>query len=298
MSAVVGGDTSNGQLGNPYAAAIMHSLAGLPETQGMGVILAGNGGFDILRRPSPPRATWLIVELDPANAAPPPPPPPPRPAVDKGKEWRDASLSCGGAVLAGVGAVPGVLGAPETAGASLVETGWAVSQAVVAGTQCSVSVYRLWNIYFGDVSVNEAMDRNLALQTFLYWADFFALLDVPLAGQRMLRFGKDVAEADVSLSRMFGKLNRNERLRLTEALQLVGARRVASAKLTLLVKLKIAEALGAGLTLYGSGHSDTGILRWSGEQLHIWVVEAGDPERTQNAAGSVQGPTIGPAPPP
>ncbi len=270
-------------------AVVMQALSTVPETADMGVVLVRDDDVVICRRPLPHRSRWLVVEIDHSTAAAPPPPEPQHSNLRS--EWVDLGLSCTGAVLSGTGAFGTVAAAPETGGLSLAGTAYLVSQTAVAFGQCSVSIYRVANIYRGNEAVNEALDRNPIYNAVMFAADTYALVDVVNVSRESVRFLRDVDEAEVSFSRLLGDLNRNERLKLTRALKLEGARRVASAKLNQIVLTRITQAVGGAMATAGSLHSTTGDLHYFVGKVRIWALQEA-PEETEPPSS----PDFGPRP--
>jgi hypothetical protein len=250
---------------------VLRALAGQPGTDGMGVVLVEGDAVVVARQPSGQPRQWLIVEVDRQA----PPPPPRRRSSALTGEWVDLLLSCGGAVVSGVGAAGTVVAAPETGGLSAFGTAYLVSQTAVAAGQCGVEIYRVTNIYRGHEDINEAMDRSPVFNAIMYAADAYALMDVVNVGRDSLEFARALDEADVSLSRMLGDLNRNERLRLTRALGLQGSRRVAAAKLNTIARTRIVQAIGGAFATAGSLHSGTGVLHFFVGKVRIWAVQEG-----------------------
>jgi len=282
MSATYGSGRAGTDEADPEAVAILHALAGVPEAQGMGVIVIRNGSVYPLRRPTPPASQWLVVGFRPAAAA---PPLPQQPHEHVGGEWADFGMNCGGLVLTGAGTVGTVFLAPETGGASFGGTVYMASQAAVALGQCSVSVYRLWNVYHGRQAVNDALDNSRWYHVVMYTADAYALVDVARTGVETMRYARDVEEAEVSFSRLLSEqLNRNERLRLTEALELQGARRVAAARLAMHARTQITQAIAAVMALGGSARS--GLLHAIGERLYVWAIDSSATEQEANPGDS------------
>jgi hypothetical protein len=241
-------------------------------TDGMGVVLVEGDAVVIVREPGRQPREWLVVEVDRQAA----PPPPRRRSAALTGEWVDLLLSCGGAAVSGAGAAGSVIAAPETGGLSALGTAYLVSQTAVAAGQCGVEIYRVTNIYRGHEDINEAMDRSPVFSAVMYAADAYALMDVANVGRESMEFLRGLDEANVSLSRMLGDLNRNERLRLTRTLGLQGARRVAAAKLNAIARTRIVQAIGGAFATAGSLHSGTGVLHAFLGQVRIWALREGE----------------------
>jgi hypothetical protein len=286
MNATYGSRQTEAGAADPEAGAVLHALAGVSDAQGLGVVMIRNGIVCPVRQPTPPGARWLVVEFRPAAAA---PPPPPDLHEHTSSEWIDLGMNCTGLLLAGAGTVGTAALAPETGGLSFGASVYMASQTAVAAGQCSVSIYRVWNIYHDNEAANEAMDRSRLYHVVMYTADAYALLDVAKTGIESMRYARDIAESEVSFSRLLSEqLNRNERLRLTEALDLQGARRVAAARLTMDARTRIAQAIGAALALSGSARS--GVIQSAGQQLYVWAIDSSAiPQRTTAAGSSSAG---------
>ena len=250
-----------------YGARLLAAVDSVPETRGIGVKIA-EGGHMVTLRGSPPGEPFMIVDLRPplrpALAA-----TPARPAespVNVGREWLGLAVNVGGATLSWIGVVGTAAAAPETGGLSLAGTVvmWtgAVSSSVLVGN----SIARLTAIYTGHSGLVNNADHNMVYLRTNDALDFAGIFGAGGALKEAVVLDKAVGKAgfrtfDIASAKA---LSRPARRELTRALELQGAKRVAAARITLIVRMKLinafAAAYGVSVSSYNGAIHDVAIL--------------------------------------
>ena len=248
-----------------YAARLLLAVDSVPETRGLGVQVLAGGRVTTLRASSPGQP-FVLINLRPPlgvqSAA--PQAPPPKESV--GREWANLALNLGGATLSWIGVAGTAAVAPETGGASLVGTAVIWTGAVASSVQVGNSIARLTAIYTGHSALVEKADH---MRVYTITNDALDLAGILGAGGAF----KEAAVADKALGKVgvstweaaSGKaFSRPMRRRITEAMALQGAKRVAAARITLIVRLKLidafAAAYGVSVSSYTGGIHDIAVL--------------------------------------
>ena len=232
-------------------ASLLMAIDSVPETRGLGVRLASEKGISTLRG-CPAEEPYVLIELRPPVSGGQTPP-----SVSVGKEWANLALNLGGATLSWVGVAGSAAVAPETGGLSLAGVALLWTGAVASSVQVGNSIFRLGAIYTGHSSTVEQADE---IRAYTVITDLLDVAGIAGAGGAF----KEAAAADKALGRAGfstydalkgGALSRPIRRRLTEALALQGAKRVAAAKITLIVRLKLLDAFAAAYGLSSSAYT-------------------------------------------
>ena len=249
-----------------YSARLLLAVDSVPQTRGLGVKVAANGQIVTLRS-SPPDQPFVLIELRPplvspqaARSA------PAAPSVSVGKEWANLALNLGGATLSWIGVAGTAAVAPETGGLSLAGTALIWTGAVASTVQVGNSVARLTAIYTGHAALVEKAD---GMRVYTIANDALDLAGILGAGGAF----KEAAAADKALGKVgmgtwdvaSGRaISRPLRRQITKALELQGAKRVAAARITLIVRLKLldafAAAYGVSVSSYSGGLHDIAVL--------------------------------------
>ena len=250
-----------------YAARLLLAVDSVLETRGLGVKVLVGGRITTLRGSSAGQPFVLINLRPPLGAqASTKPQAPPLPDVSVGKEWANFALNLGGATLSWIGVAGTAAVAPETGGASLIGTTFLWTGAVASSVSVGNSIARLTAIYTGHASIVAKADK---MCVYTITNDVLDLAGIAGAGSAF----KEAAAADKALGRVgvstweaaSGKaFSRPMRRRITEAMALQGAKRVAAARITLIVRLKLidafAAAYGVSASSYAGGIHDIAVL--------------------------------------
>ncbi len=249
-----------------YAAHLLLAVDSVSETRGLGVQVLAGGRITTLRASSPGQPFVLINLRPPLGAQAAATPQAPSPNVSVGKEWANLALNLGGATLSWIGVAGTAAVAPETGGASLVGTAVIWTGAVASSVQVGNSIVRLTAIYTGHSALVGKADH---MRVYTITNDALDLAGILGAGGAF----KEAAAADKALGKVgvstweaaSGKaFSRPMRRRITEAMALQGAKRVAAARITLIVRLKLidafAAAYGVSVSSYTGGMHDIAVL--------------------------------------
>ncbi len=215
----------------------------VPATRGMGVVLIDHGR-PITLRACAPDAAFVLVQLRPPSPAGAPAPE----KISVGKEW----LNLGGATLPWIGVAGSVAAAPETGGVTLAGTVLLYGGATASSLQVVNSVGRLYAIYSGHSRWVTNLDHNAVDTRTSTALDVVSLIGAGGAAKETVATTRALGHAGSSFREGLGALNRQQRRRLTTALELQGARRVAATRINLVLRLKLLDAFGAA---YGTGTS-------------------------------------------
>ena len=236
-----------------YSARLIGAVDSVPETHGMGVRLIDDNRMSVLRA-SPPMQPFVVIQLRPPRAAAPGPVAGPKPVeeVSVGKEWLNLGLNLGGATLSWIGVAGSVAAAPETGGVSLAGTVLLYGGATASSVQVGNSVWRLWAIYHGHSRWVSQADHNAVYTRVNTGLDVVGLVGAGGAVKETVGTVRALDEAGLGIRDGLGALNRQQRLRLTGALELEGAKRVAAARINFILRLRLLNAFAAA---YGTGAS-------------------------------------------
>lgn len=233
-----------------YARRLVAAVDSVPATRGMGVMLIDHGRLSVVRACAPD-ATFVVVQL--RSPSPKVVPGPER--IPSGKEWLNLGLNLGGAALSWIGIAGSVAAAPETGGVSLGATVLLYGGATASSLQVVNSVGRLYAVYSGHSRWVTNLDHNAVYTRTSTALDVIGLVGAGGAVKETVATTRALGRAGSSFSEGLGALNRQQRLRLTAALELQGARRVAASRINLVLRLKLLDAFGAA---YGTGTSAYG----------------------------------------
>ena len=256
---------------------LLNAVDSVPSLHGFGMVLIEDGRVERLRL-APTSGETVVIERrspvwPPAVAT----SPPALPVVSRERprdvgtsvttEWMSAGFNCGGMVLAWVGVVGTGAVAPVTGGASLVGTALLWGGAIATTGQCAASAYRLTNIQRGRTDINETLDADPRYVWTMRGADVIGLV----SGAGALR---EVAHAAVAADKVGiglfdasrSSFSRPMRLRMTQAWELQGAKRVSAVAINAVAKQRLLDALCAAVGITGS--AATGATK----DLVVWVV--------------------------
>jgi hypothetical protein len=118
----------------------------------------------------------------------------------------------------------------------------------------------------GRESVNAALDQDETYVWTMRGLDVVGLVGAGGAIKEVKATSAALDEAGIGWSEALGPLNRNQRLRLTEGLELQGARRVAAVSINAVVKQRLLDGIGAAMGFTGSATS--GVVA----DIVVWVV--------------------------
>lgn len=124
-------------------------------------------------------------------------------------ELIDLGLNCGGFVIAVVEVKITLAAAPVTWGASLLATGWALTQAAASGLQCSASVYRTYNVFAGKTDINKRLDADSRYTNGMLFLDAVGLVDPVMGGVKIVK-STQTARKIISNPRIVKLTNRVE----------------------------------------------------------------------------------------
>lgn len=252
---------------------LLHVVDSVPETRGMGVVLIANNRGRNLRQ-SDAASSSIVFQLRDAGK-----PGSSTPSYSSSRDplsnphfWAELwgmGVSCGGAVISGVGAVGTTALAPETGGLSLPAAALLWGGATASAAQCGVSFYRFGNVLGGRDQLNDALDQDTKYRTAMYILDGVGLVGAGGAIKEIAATRDALQEAGVAWQAAeAGDVSRAQRRVLTEALELQGAKRASGALISRFVKLKLLDLTGAVLGVGGSATTDGGSLH----DVVIWVV--------------------------
>jgi len=238
----------------------------VPETAGMGIYVIEDGSARIVRPPKPGATSYVVFSVATGAG---------RTQSSQGKnahmltELWSAGVSCGGAVISGIGVVGAAALAPETGGLSLAGEVLLWSGMTASASQCLVSAYRVGNAATGRESVNQSLDESMTYKTSMYVLDGVGLIG---AGGAIKEFAvtEDVLkEAGISWeAAKTGGLSRQSRLAITQGLEIQTAKRLPTAVINRIVKQRLLDVTGAALGIAGSGSTDGGVVH----DVGIWIV--------------------------
>ncbi len=250
-----------------YGAKLLMAVDSVPETRGMGVKVA-EGGRIVTLRGSKPGEPFVVIELRPP-LRPAQAPPVAAPAEEKpniSKEWGVLALNLGGATLSWIGVVGTAAAAPETGGISLAGTVLMWSGAVASSAQVLNSVGRLTAIYTGHGALVTKADKTLVYVVANDALDFAGILGAGGAFKEAAALEKGVAKTGVRTWDLAAgsPISRPLRRQLTQALELQGVKRVAAARITLIVRMKLLNAFaavyGISVSSYNGAIHDVSVL--------------------------------------
>lgn len=233
----------------------------------MGVKVA-EGGRIVTLRGSGPGEPFVVIELrpplQPARAATVAAPAAPSP--DVGKEWMVLAVNLGGATLSWIGVVGTAAAAPETGGISLAGTVLMWTGAVASSAQVLNSVGRITAIYSGHGVLVEKADKS---RIYIIANDALDLAGIAGAGGAF----KEAAALEKGISRTGVRtmdlvsgspISRPLRRQLTQALELQCVKRVAAARITLIVRMRLLNAFaavyGVSASAYNGAIHDVSVL--------------------------------------
>jgi hypothetical protein len=237
----------------------------IPEVSGMGCYVVVEGQVIKLRNANALKSS-VVVEV--------------RPPVSQGGgrgpsssapgEWIGFGFSCTGMVIAWIGVIGTAAAAPVTGGASAVGTAFLWGGAMAATAQCGVSGYRINNVLRNNDAGNEMLDNNQTYVWSMRGLDALGLVTAFGAFAEVRSTYAALEEADMSFGDALGPLTRRERLVLTEALELQGARRVAAISINNVVKQRLLDGIGGLVGIGGSSVGTGGVVH----DVVVWVVSA------------------------
>lgn len=114
------------------------------------------------------------------------------------------------------------------------------------------SITRLVAIYSGKGHWVTAADHNAVYTRVSTALDVVGLIGAAGAAKETVATARALGEVNGSFREGLGALSRQQRMRFTQALELQGSRRVAAARINLVLKLKLLDAFGA---VYGTSTS-------------------------------------------
>ena len=167
------------------------------------------------------------------------------------------ALNLGGATMSWLGVVGSAAAAPETGGLSTIGVAMLWTGAVASSVEVGNSVVRLTAIYTHHADKIEQADK---LPIYVFANDALDAASIMGAGGAF----KEAAAADKALGKVGistydalkgGALSQPVRRRLTESIALQGAKRVAAAKITLIVRLRIMNAFAGVYGMSVSAYS-------------------------------------------
>ena len=250
--------------------ALIRAVDSVNETHGLGIALIEDMRLTRIRHQGGSGAT-VVFELRERRATPGPRHVPvvPNRSSDSSaaSEWMGLGLNCGGAVLAWIGVVGTAALAPVTGGASGVATALLWGGALASTGQCMASSYRNANVYRGRQDINDALDHNSSYVWTMRAADGVGLLGAGGALKEVKAANAALHSAGVEWRTASGALSRPLRRRLTTALELEGAKRVATHEINRFVRQKLLDATGGVIGLIGS--STSGIIK----EVAVWITE-------------------------
>ena len=243
------------------SGSLFSVIDGMPETRGMGLVVTCAGTARRLRNAASRQGPVVLELRTKSDRA------PARNASSSApREWLGFGLNCGGAALAWVGVAGATTLVPVTGGASGVGAALLWGGALAASGQCVASTYRMTNIYAGHEATNEALDRNDVYINTMRGLDIVGLVGAGAAIKELRAANAILREAGATWSEALGPLSRPQRLRLTEALELQGARRVAAVSINAVVKQRLLDGFAAAVGIGGS--TGTGVVN----EVVVWVV--------------------------
>jgi hypothetical protein len=239
---------------------------------GMGVVVMAGGTQQILRRPVGTATEYVVFQLSPGLV--------PRPSGPAGSDnarfWSElwgAGISCGGAVVSGVGVVGAVGLAPETGGLSMPAAALLWGGATASAAQCGVSIYRLANVSRGRDDINQAMDDSQAFRSTMYVLDGVGLIGAGGAVKELAATKEALSAAGASWDMAeAGQLARGQRLAFTNAIEVTGVKRLSNRVISRVVKQRLLDLTAAALGTLGSATVSGGVAH----DVAIWIVARPD----------------------
>ena len=243
---------------------------GVPQTMGMGVVVVSDGGQQILRRPMGTAGAYVVFQFHAGLI--------PRPAnsrtgmVHNSQFWSElwgAGISCGGAVVSGVGVVGAGALAPETGGMSLPAAVLLWGGATASAAQCGVSLYRVANVARGQDGINQTMDDSPSYKATMYVLDGVGLIGAGGAVKEIAATNDALKTAGASWDMAeAGKLTRPQRLAFTGAMEVDGVKRLSNVAISRVAKQRLLDLTGAAFGMVSSATVDGGVAH----DVAIWVV--------------------------
>jgi hypothetical protein len=243
---------------------------GVPQTVGMGVVVVSDAGQQILRQPTGAAGAYVVFQFRAGLI--------PGPATNQTSEvhnsrfWSElwgAGISCGGAVVSGVGVVGAVALAPETGGMSLPTAILLWGGATASAAQCGVSFYRVTNVARGQDGINQAMDDSPTYKATMYVLDGVGLIGAGGAVKEIAATNDALKAAGASWDMAeAGALTRQQRLAFTGAMEVDGVKRLSNVAISRVAKQRLLDLTGAAFGMVGSASVDGGIAH----DVAIWVV--------------------------
>lgn len=254
----------------PDIHTLIHAVDGVAETRGMGIVLISDGLVHRLR-PSALDGSDVVFEYreSPLPQVPGPKPVPRDETTSPVMEWVGLGFNCGGAVLSWIGVIGTGALTPVTGGLSGFATAALWGGALAATAQCATSEYRLINLQRGRADINAALDRNPNYVRVMQGLDGFGLIAASGVFIEIKTTAKAIEGAGLGWkAAATGAISRPQRLAITEAMELKGAKRVPAAQINAVVRQKLLDLLVASIGVTGS--SVNGVLK----DLVVWVVSA------------------------
>jgi hypothetical protein len=266
---VIWGITSVGRV-NVSPAVWLNVVDSNPATSKMGIVVFNDGQGQVLRRATAATSSNVVFQIQSGDvgststrlAS----------GESNGRFWAELwgmGVSCGGAVVSGVGVVGAVALGPETGGLSLPAAVLLWGGAAASAAQCGVSTYRLGNVVTGREKTNDELDQDARYKTVMYVLDGIGLVGAGGAIKEVAATNAVLKEAGITWeAAKAGNLSRPARRILTEGLELQGAKRVPAAQISRVVKKKLLDLTGAAVGMTGSATTDGSVVH----DIGIWVV--------------------------
>lgn len=245
-------------------ARLCQVVDGVPETKGMGVVVAGEGAPRVLRKPTGSTEAYVAFQFRDRSAE------GHTPLMQNSKFWSElwgVGVNCGGAVVSGIGVVGAVGLAPETGGMSLPAAALMASGAGAAVAQCGVSLYRTTAVIRGREDALDRLDEKPAYKYSMWVLDGVGLLGAGSAVKEMMATGGALKSAGASWSTT-QSLSRQQRLAFTSAIEIEGMKRLPSGTISRIVKQRLLDLTVAAFGMAGSATIDGGITY----DVAIWLV--------------------------
>ena len=271
-------------------AFVRLAIAKVPVLKGYGIVLIDQGSITLLRAPCATNRS-VVFEFHAAQGALSAPRKAPAQASTMWDELINLGFNCSGATLSWVGVVGFSAAAPATGGLSVAGATLAWGGAIASTGQCVAFGVRVYNEFMDDAAANQRMSNNPYYENAMRAADIVglagagvALKEAKLAHKALNRAGSSWRQSGVE------QLARPMRRKLTSGLSLIGAKRVQSDLINLVVKKKLLEAVGGGIGFAGSIYA--GVVN----ETSVWVIEAGESgdggAMSQGGSSVPEGPSI------
>lgn len=256
----------------PDANTLIRTVDSVSETRGMGVVLISHGQVCRFRDPHGD-GSMVVFEYRDSPLANLPGPlsghgTPRNETTSPAIEWVSLGLNCGGAILAWVGVVGTGALVPVTGGLSVLGTASLWGGALATSAQCAASSYRTLNLVRGRADINDSLDGNEYYVHLMQGLDIVGIVTSVGAISEIKATATALEKSGLSWGA--NSMSRQQRLVMTERLELHGRKRIAAVQINAFVKQRMLDALVASIGIAGSAVN--GILK----DIVIWVVSPGN----------------------